>query len=131
MAKLPNSRLTGSPSLSKDMKNWRGSIFAWLVGCLVVWMEHWAETNVTLVSGTVEVIPSFCRVETYFGHTRDISETYVGHIWDIQGDPPFLPPQKCAIIHKKYRFPTWPPLEIIKSSTYHHQKMAESRTGHT
>ena len=71
-----------------------------MVGCLVVWMEHLAETNVTLVSGTVEVIPSFSRVETYFGHTRDISETYVGHIWDIQGDPPFLPPPNCARIQK-------------------------------
>ena len=74
------------------MKNWRGSLFAWLVGCSVVWLQHWAETNVTLVSGTVKVIPSFSRVETYSGHTRNISKTYLGQIWDMQGDPSFLPP---------------------------------------
>ena len=37
MAKLPNSRLTGSPSLSKDMKNWKGlyiCVDGWLFGSL-------------------------------------------------------------------------------------------------
>ena len=34
-------------------------------------------------------------------HILDISKTYVGHIWDIQGDPFFLPPPNCARIQKK------------------------------
>ena len=57
---------------------------------------------------------------------------YAQDMLKIQIFPRYRVPILPAMCQKPEinRVPNWPPLEMIKSRTYHHQKMAESRTCH-